>query len=69
MKLCAFWPVVLLAGLAFVLLPVGLRNRSVGGEYSLTTFQIGPNFYIGSNADATGRYRPLVRGHETPQFE
>ncbi len=57
------------AGLAIVLMPVGWRNHAVGGQFSLTTFQMGPNFYIGNNAEATGRYRPLVKGHETPEFE
>ncbi|MHC4236383.1 MAG: ArnT family glycosyltransferase, partial [Planctomycetota bacterium] len=58
-----------LVGLALVLLPVGLRNHFVGGEFVLTTAQMGPNFYIGNNPEATGRYRPLVEGHETPFFE
>ena len=35
----------------------------------MSTFQAGPNFYIGNHRGATGRYRPLVRGHETPTFE
>ena len=60
---------LVLGGLILVLLPVGLRNRYVGGEFVLTTAQMGPNFYIGNNPDATGRYRPLVKGHETPEFE
>lgn len=56
-------------GCALVLGPVAARNGLVSGEWSLTTFQSGPNFYIGNSAGADGRYRPLVRGHETPQFE
>ncbi len=59
----------LVAGLALVLVPVALRNLHVGGDFVLTTAQMGPNFYIGNNPEATGRYRPLVPGHETPQFE
>ncbi|KAA0222558.1 MAG: glycosyltransferase family 39 protein [Phycisphaerae bacterium] len=58
-----------IAGLAAVLTPVGARNWRVGGEWSFSTFQMGPNFYIGNGRDADGRYRPLVRGHETPEFE
>lgn len=58
-----------LLGLAMVLVPVGIRNRAVSGEWSFSTFQAGPNFYIGNNREADGRYRPLVRGHETPDFE
>ncbi len=58
-----------LVGMALVLIPVGLRNVSVGGEWSVTTFQMGPNFYIGNHRGADGRYAALVRGHETPAFE
>ncbi|HUU85008.1 MAG TPA: tetratricopeptide repeat protein [Phycisphaerae bacterium] len=60
---------LMLAGVAVILVPVGLRNLRVGGQFALTTFQMGPNFYIGNNPDATGRYQPLVKGHETPEFE
>jgi len=56
-------------GLALVLMPVGLRNWSVSGEWSVSTFQMGPNLYIGNRQGASGRYDPLVRGHETPRFE
>ena len=56
-------------GTALVLIPVGVRNAHVGGQWSVSTFQAGPNFYIGNHRGATGRYRPLVRGHETPTFE
>ncbi|MGB2985158.1 MAG: tetratricopeptide repeat protein, partial [Phycisphaerae bacterium] len=59
----------LVLGVSLVLLPVGVRNRVVGGEWSISTFQAGPNFYIGNHSGADGRYQPLVRGHETPAFE
>ena len=52
-----------LAGCALVLLPVGVRNYAVGGEFLLTTSQFGPNFYIGNHAGATGLYESLVPGH------
>ncbi len=58
-----------LVGVAVVLMPVGLRNLAVSGEWSVSTFQAGPNFYIGNHRGADGRYQPLVRGHETPEFE
>ncbi len=58
-----------LVGVAVILAPVGIRNAVVGGEWSVTTFQAGPNFFIGNSAAATGRYQPLVPGHETPTFE
>lgn len=57
------------AGLALVLLPVAARNASLGGEWSPTTFQAGPNFYIGNNLQSNGLYQPLVPGHETPKYE
>ncbi len=50
------------AGLAAVLLPVGLRNLAVGGEFHLTTSQFGANFYIGNRAGADGLYEPLRPG-------
>ncbi len=60
---------VLALGMSVVLVPVGLRNYHVGGEFAVTTVQAGPNFYIGNSDQATGRYVPLVRGHESPPFE
>ena len=60
---------VYIAGLACILLPVAARNASLGGEWSPTTFQAGPNFYIGNHRDANGLYLPLVPGHETPLHE
>ena len=56
-------------GVGFILVPVGVRNSMVGGAWSVSTFQAGPNFYIGNNREADGRYRPLVLGHELPDFE
>ena len=56
-------------GLALVLLPVAARNQAVGGEFLLTTAQLGPNLYIGNNPDADGTYRPLVPGRGDPRFE
>jgi tetratricopeptide (TPR) repeat protein len=57
------------AGLALVLLPVGLRNRIVGGEFHLTTAQAGPNFFIGNNPHADGTYVPLRAGRGSPEYE
>ncbi len=56
-------------GLLLVLLPVGVRNAAVGGSFTLSTSQMGPNFYIGNNPRATGTYRPLVAGRQTPVWE
>ncbi|QDT04015.1 Tetratricopeptide repeat protein [Rubripirellula lacrimiformis] len=65
------WPVLLsyLVGLSLVLLPVAARNASLGGEWSPTTFQSGPNFYIGNSSSANGIYVALIPGHETPEYE
>lgn len=51
------------------ILPAGIHNMAVGGGLSISTSQAGPNFYIGNRIGATGRYAPLVPGHETPAFE
>jgi tetratricopeptide (TPR) repeat protein len=59
----------LLLGATIVLLPVGLRNLSVGGEFHLTTAQLGPNLYIGNHAGASGTYDPLVEGHGSARDE
>ncbi|WP_419580319.1 tetratricopeptide repeat protein [Stieleria magnilauensis] len=56
-------------GIALILLPVAARNASLGGEWSPTTFQAGPNFYIGNNIEANGIYVPLVPGRGTPMYE
>jgi len=56
-------------GVGAVLGPVSVRNWVVSGEWSVSTFQAGPNLYIGNHAGASGLYEPLVRGHETPRFE
>ena len=58
-----------LLGTAFVLLPVGVRNATVGGRFQLTTAQLGPNLYIGNGPAATGRYVPLRPGHGSAEFE
>lgn len=63
------WIAAFLAGAALFLLPVGLRNYYVGGEFVLSTSQVGPNFYIGNHAGATGRYQPLVPRRGDPRFE
>ncbi len=61
--------VALIVGMAALLLPVGLRNYYVGGQFLLTTSQMGPNFYIGNHAGASGLYEPLRPGRGDPLFE
>ncbi len=56
-------------GLLVILLPVALRNLAVGGEFHLTTSQLGPNFYIGNHAGADGSYTPLRFGRGNVRYE
>jgi len=65
----AAWVAIFGVGLAAVLLPVGLRNQAVGDTFAITTSQLGTNFYIGNNPEATGVYAPLVPGRHSPRFE
>jgi 4-amino-4-deoxy-L-arabinose transferase-like glycosyltransferase len=62
-------PALLAAGMAIVLLPVAVRNLAVGGELTLTTSQMGTNFYIGNSRDADGSYVGLRPGRGDPEFE
>jgi len=61
--------VFFLLGVTLVLLPVGFRNLKVGGQFTLTTSQMGTNFFIGNNPGADGTYGSirLVTGEK--QFE
>lgn len=56
-------------GMALLLLPVAARNYAVGGEFHLTTYNLGANLYIGNNPQADGYYRPLRPGRGNPAFE
>lgn len=60
---------LLALGLLLTLGPVAARNKSVDGQWHLTTSQFGPNFYIGNNPDSVGSYMPLRPGHGTAAFE
>jgi tetratricopeptide (TPR) repeat protein len=60
---------ILAAGAALVLMPVGARNRAVGGDFLITTSQAGSNFFIGNHEGATGRYLPIRPDRETYEFE
>ena len=61
---------LLTAGVLVFLIPVGIRNLIIGGEFSLTTSSAGMNFYVGNNPDATGLYweAPFLSSIE-PQYE
>jgi Tfp pilus assembly protein PilF/4-amino-4-deoxy-L-arabinose transferase-like glycosyltransferase len=63
------WVGIFFAGLLLVLVPVGLRNFAVGGEFKLTTSQFGPNFYIGNNPLADGTYVSVGNVIGEPQLE
>ena len=65
----AAWIGVFTAAFAVVLLPVGLRNRAAGGEFALTTSQMGTNFYIGNHANAGGSYESLLEGRGDAAYE
>ena len=60
---------LIVSAVAVVLGPVAVRNWIVGGEMHLTTSQLGPNFYIGNNAGATGTYMPLRHDRGSVEFE
>jgi tetratricopeptide (TPR) repeat protein len=58
-----------LLGLFLVLLPVGLRNLKAGGHFTLTTSQLGANFFIGNNPAADGTYGSIRAATGERQFE
>jgi tetratricopeptide (TPR) repeat protein len=63
------WIGLFFAGLLLVLVPVGLRNLAVGGEFKLTTSQFGANFFIGNNPLADGTYISVGKVIGEPQLE
>lgn len=63
------WAAWFVLGLTLSLAPVGIRNLAVSGQFFLTTSQLGSNFFIGNNAEADGRYRPLRAGREDARVE
>ncbi|MBN2438551.1 MAG: tetratricopeptide repeat protein [Deltaproteobacteria bacterium] len=65
----AAWAGVFVMASLVVLLPVGFRNYHVGGEFLLTTSQMGSNFFIGNNPHARGSYEALVPDHGDPAYE
>jgi Tfp pilus assembly protein PilF len=60
---------LVLAGVAAPLLPVYARNVSFGARTSITTYQLGSNFYIGNHTGATGSYKPLLPTRGDTRFE
>ncbi len=45
---------LVIVGMVLLLLPWGIRNQSVTGHFTLTTFWMGPSLYDGLNPEATG---------------
>ncbi len=63
------WCGALLIGLGIVLLPVGLRNLAVGGEFHMGSTQFGPIFFLSNNKDADGIYTPFRLARGNAEFE
>jgi Flp pilus assembly protein TadD len=63
------WGAIFLFASASVLLPVAWRNYRVGGEFLLSTSQLGPNLFIGNHPGANGLYAPLVSGRGDARAE
>ena len=63
------WAAVFTLAAAAIVVPVGVRNAYISGEFLISTSQLGPNLYIGNHAGARGSYEPLVAGHGSPEFE
>jgi len=61
---------IVTVGVLIILLPVGIRNLVIGGDFTLTTSSAGMNFHVGNNPDATGLYweAPFLSSVE-PQYE
>lgn len=59
----------LVLGMALVLVPVGLRNQSLGDRFLITTAQLGPNLWIGNHPGANGRYEALRPGRGSARYE
>jgi tetratricopeptide (TPR) repeat protein len=63
------WVAVFSLAAALTLVPIALRNYRVGGQFLISTSQLGPNFYIGNHAGAPGVYEPLVIDRGDVAFE
>jgi Flp pilus assembly protein TadD len=52
-----------------VITPIAIHNYRSSGEFILSTWNFGPNFYIGNHPNATGTYVPLQSGRGSAEFE
>lgn len=63
---CFLW----LLGIAVVLVPVGLRNLKVSGQFILVSSYMGQNFYTGNNPyNTSGNYQRLPFVRANPKYE
>ncbi len=56
-------------GLMLAISPATIHNWAASGDFVLTTYQGGTNFYIGNHHAASGIYEPLKPNLSMPQFE
>ncbi len=56
-------------GITLCVFPMTLRNYILSGDFVLTSYQAGANFYIGNNPDAKGNYTILGFVRASPKFE
>ena len=69
MKTRAAWVGIFTAAIAALLIPVGVRNYYVSGDFLISTSQAGSNFYIGNHTGAHGGYEALVPDRGSADFE
>lgn len=62
-------PLLFLAGLCVSILPLTLSNYGASGEFILTTYSSGFNFYEGNSAEATGFHPALAQVRQTAAHE
>ncbi|MBN1824391.1 MAG: tetratricopeptide repeat protein [Endomicrobiales bacterium] len=66
----SYVPVLMfVAGLSIMLLPVGIRNLAVGGEFAFSTAHGGMNFYTGNSKHCLGPYTPMPFARTDPEVE
>ncbi len=68
-RLKMIWSALFLGGFALVLLPVGIRNKVVGGEFILTSSNFGLNLYLGNNLKSDGYYAALREERASMNYE
>ena len=60
---------VFLLGIGLALSPAAVRNYEANGVALPTTYNFGPNFYIGNHKGAPGYYTPLKLGRGDAEYE